>query len=399
MEKLFDYYLMKWTVLCSLVGLLVGSAVAFFLLGLDEIIRFVRYEESYIYALPLAGLVIGFAYHYWGKEVVKGNNLILEEINEPKKPIPFIMAPMVLLATWLTHFFGGSVGREGTAVQMGSAIADRFTFWFKLNNEDRKILLMLGISAGFAAVFGTPLAGAIFAIEVMALGDIRWKAFFPSIAVAYIAHFTCLEWDVFHTEYHINVLPFMNAVNLGWTAAAGVLFGLCAYLFVFSGDVFKKVFEKYIAYAPLRPLIGGFVIVIAVYFLDTNIYNSLGIDQIQLSFFVQSESHVFLVKLLLTTFTLSAGFKGGEVTPLFFVGAALGSALFAFLPLPLDYLAAIGFVAVFAAATNTPIACAIMGIELFGMNSGIFMGVACIAAYLCSGKKGIFSSQISSWAN
>ena len=259
MEKLFNSYLVKWTVLCVAVGLLVGCAVAIFLLGLDEIIRFTRNEIVYIYALPLAGLVIGFAYHYWGKEVVKGNNLILEEINEPKKPIPFIMAPMVLLATWLTHFFGGSVGREGTAVQMGSTIADRFTIWFKLNNEDRKILLMLGISAGFAAVFGTPLAGAIFAIEVMALGDIRWKAFFPSIAVAYIAHFTCLEWDVFHTEYHINVLPFMNAVNLGWTASAGVLFGLCAYLFVLSGDVFKNAFEKYIAYAPLRPLIGGIV--------------------------------------------------------------------------------------------------------------------------------------------
>jgi H+/Cl- antiporter ClcA len=399
MEKLFNYYLIKWTVLCIAVGHLVGYAVAFFLLGLDEILRFVRYEESYIYLLPLAGLLIGFAYHYWGKEAVKGNNLILEEINEPKKPIPFIMAPMVLMATWLTHFFGGSVGREGTAVQMGSAIADRFTVWFKLNNEDRKIVLLLGISAGFAAVFGTPLAGAIFALEVMALGEIRWKAFFPSIAVAYIAHFACLNCDVFHTEYHIVELPFMNAVTLGWTAAAGIIFGLCAYLFVFSGDVFKKAFEKYIVYAPLRPLLGGIVVVIALYFLDTNIYNSLGIEHIQNSFDVQSDYYEFLIKLLLTTFTLSAGFKGGEVTPLFFVGATLGSALFAFLPLPLDYLAAIGFVAVFAAATNTPIACAIMGIELFGINSGIFMGVVCITAYLCSGKKGIYSSQISSWAS
>ncbi|MFZ9846640.1 MAG: chloride channel protein, partial [Flavobacteriales bacterium] len=227
-------------------------------------------------------------------------------------------------------------------------------------------------------------------------GEIRWKAFFPSIAVAYIANYTCLQCDVFHTSYQI-VLPFMNAVNLGWTAAAGVLFGLCAYLFVLSGDVFKKAFEKYIAYAPLRPLIGGVIVVIAVYFLDTNIYNSLGIDQIQLSFLKQSAYHVFLVKLLLTTFTLSAGFKGGEVTPLFFVGATLGSALFSFFPLRLDYLAAIGFVAVFAAATNTPVACAIMGIELFGINSGIFMLVACIVAYLCSGKKGIYSSQISTW--
>jgi H+/Cl- antiporter ClcA len=191
----------------------------------------------------------------------------------------------------------------------------------------------------------------------------------------------------------------MNAVTLGWTAAAGIIFGLCAYLFVFSGDVFKNAFEKYIVYAPLRPLVGGILVVIALYFLDTNIYNSLGIEHIQNSFDVQSDYYEFSIKLLLTTFTLSAGFKGGEVTPLFFVGATLGSALFAVFPLPLDYLAAIGFVAVFAAATNTPIACAIMGIELFGINSGIFMGVVCITAYLCSGKKGIYSSQISSWAS
>lgn len=398
MEKIFNSYLVKWTILCAMVGLLVGCAVAIFLLGLDEIFRFTLYEDSYIYFLPLAGLVIGFAYHYWGKEAVKGNNLILEEIHEPKKPIPFVIAPMVMLGTWLTHFFGGSVGREGTAVQMGGAIADRFTSWFKLNNEDRKILLMLGISAGFSAVFGTPLAGAIFAIEVMALGEIRWKAFFPSIAVAYFAHFICLQWGVIHSEYTIAILPYLNASALGWTAAAGVLFGLCAYLFVFSGEIFKNLFEKYIAFPPIRPLVGGVIVVAVVYFLDTKIYNSLGIFEIEESFFTQREPHVFLVKILLTTFTLSAGFKGGEVTPLFFVGAALGSALFAFIPLPLGYLAAIGFVAVFAAATNTPVACAIMGIELFGFNTGLFMLVACIVAYLCSGKKGIYSAQISAWA-
>lgn len=398
MEKLFDSYLVKWTLLCAIVGLLVGCVVAIFLLGLDEIFRFTLYEDSYIYFLPLAGLVIGFAYHYWGKEAVKGNNLILEEIHQPKKPIPFIMAPMVLLGTWLTHFFGGSVGREGTAVQIGGAIADRFTRRFKLNKEDRKILLILGISAGFSAVFGTPLAGAIFALEVMALGEIRWRAFFPSISVAYFAHFICLQWGVIHTEYNIPFMPFLNATTLGWTALAGVLFGLCAYLFVFSGETFKKLFEKYIAYPPVRPLIGGVIIVIAVYFLDTNIYNSLGIFEIEKSFFEPRAPHVFLVKLLLTTFTLSAGFKGGEVTPLFFVGAALGSALFAFFPLPLGFLTAIGFVAVFAAATNTPLACAIMGVELFGFNTGIFMLVACIVAYLCSGKRGIYSSQISTWS-
>ena len=163
------FYFLKWLFLSAVIGVLAGSASAFFLIFLDWVTEWREHHLWIIAFLPLAGLIIGLAYHYWGKEVVNGNNLLLEEFHSPKKLIPLIMAPLVLFGTLITHLFGGSAGREGTAVQMGAAISDQFSKLFKLNENDRKILQIIGISAGFAAVFGTPLAGAVFALEVMFL--------------------------------------------------------------------------------------------------------------------------------------------------------------------------------------------------------------------------------------
>jgi len=159
----------KWIIICALIGILSGSASAFFLVSLEWVTQFRIAHDWIIWLLPIGGLLVGLSYYYFGESVVKGNNLLLEEYENPQKTIPFKMAPLVLLGTLLTHLFGGSAGREGTAVQMGGAIADQFTKFFKLDNSERKILIILGISAGFASVFGTPLAGAIFALEVYIL--------------------------------------------------------------------------------------------------------------------------------------------------------------------------------------------------------------------------------------
>ena len=170
------FYFIKWLFLSTVVGVLAGSASAFFLIFLDWVTQWRENHLWIIAFLPLAGLIIGLAYHYWGKEVVNGNNIILEEFYSPKKIIPLVMAPLVLFGTLITHLFGGSAGREGTAVQMGAAISDQFSQLFRLNENDRKILLIIGISAGFAAVFGTPLAGAVFALEVMVFSRIKTEA-------------------------------------------------------------------------------------------------------------------------------------------------------------------------------------------------------------------------------
>lgn len=384
-----------WLLLAIPIGVLVGWASVFFLKSLDWV---TNYRESHLWIialLPLGGLAIGLSYHYLGESVVKGNNLLLEELHTPKKIIPFRMVPLVLFGTLATHLFGGSAGREGTAVQMGGAIADRFTKWFRLSDTDRKVIIIMGISAGFASVFGTPLAGAVFALEVMVLGKVRYQALLPSFIVAYIAHYTCILFNVHHTHYSIPAAPALQPDTLLYTLLCGILFGLAAMLFSKTVHFFSAQFKKFIICPPLRPVIGGVIIALIVWVMGTTKYIGLGVPTIVDSFSVQQPYYAFLIKLLLTTFTLGAGFKGGEVTPLFFVGATLGSALFLIVPLPMALLAGMGFVAVFSGATNTPIACTIMGIELFGSEAALYLGIACVVAYLFSGYTGIYASQIS----
>lgn len=387
-------YLSKWVLICLTLGVIVGSISAFFLFSLNWVTNFRETHLWIIALLPLGGLIIGMSYQLFGSSVVKGNNLLLEEIHAPRKIISFRMAPLVIFGTIATHLFGGSAGREGTAVQVGGAVADRFTKVLNLSSHDRQIILIAGISAGFASVFGTPLAGGIFALEVLTLGRIRLDAIIPSFTAAIFADYFCTIWGITHTEYHITNIATMTPINLMWSLLAGIIFGLTAMLFSKSTRFWSNLFKAKIKYPPLRPVVGGGIIAMAVYLLGTTKYIGLGISTIVNAFNTDLHSYDFLLKLLFTSFTLGAGFKGGEVTPLFFIGATLGNALVWFIPLPISLLAGMGFVAVFAGATNTPIACTIMGIELFGIEAGLFIALACSTAYLFSGHTGIYSSQI-----
>ncbi|MBP6758667.1 MAG: voltage-gated chloride channel family protein [Flavobacterium sp.] len=385
---------LKWIFICVLIGIFSGSASAFFLVSLEWVTQFREHNNWIIWLLPMGGLCIGLLYHYYGQDVVKGNNLLLEEYETPQKNIPFKMAPMVLLGTLITHLFGGSAGREGTAVQMGGAIADQFTRILKLDDSDRKTLIILGISAGFASVFGTPLAGALFALEVLYFSKISFKSIILSFLVAYAAYFTVEFWQVKHTHYQIPVVPEISLQILPLIILASIAFGLASMLFSRTTHFWGRLFAKKIAFPPLRPFVGGLVLVVSIYLIGTTKYIGLGVPTIVDSFSNPNQSYDFLLKILFTGFTLGAGFKGGEVTPLFFVGATLGSALSLVIPLPIALLAGMGFVAVFSGATHTPIACSVMGMELFGIESGLFIGIACVVAYFASGSIGIYHSQI-----
>jgi H+/Cl- antiporter ClcA len=391
----------KWIFICVLIGVFSGCASAFFLVSLEWVTEYREHHNWIIWLLPIGGLCIGLLYYFYGSDVVKGNNLLLEEYENPQKTIPLKMAPMVLVSTLITHLFGGSAGREGTAVQMSGAIADQFNRLSsraqsrdKLDNSDRKTLIILGISAGFASVFGTPLAGALFALEVLYFSKISFKSIILSFFTAYIAYFTVEFWHVKHTHYSIPNIPQFTISFFLWIIFAGVIFGLAAMLFSRSTHLWGKLFSKNIKYPPLRPFIGGLILVVAIYFIGTTKYIGLGIPTIVESFSSTNQWYDFLLKILFTGFTLGAGFKGGEVTPLFFVGATLGSVLSIYIPLPIALLAGMGFVAVFSGATHTPIACTVMGMELFGIESGIFIGIACVVAYYSSGSVGIYNSQI-----
>ena len=387
------FFLAKWSIICVLIGFFSGSASALFLVTLEWVTQTLEQNNEIIWFLPFGGLTIGYLYHYLGKEVTKGNNLVLEEYENPQKTIPFRMAPLVLISTLITHLFGGSSGREGTAVQMGAAIADQFQKLFNLSLSDRKTLIILGISAGFASVFGTPLAGAIFALEVVYFSKINLSSIIVSFFVAYIAYFTVEFWQIKHTIYTIPIVPELTTTNLSWVVFVGVLFGLAAMVFSRTTHFCGHLFSKTISYAPLRPFVGGVILALAIFGFGTTKYIGLGIPEIIKSFTIPSSNYDFFIKLVCTSFTLGAGFKGGEVTPLFFIGATLGSALSVFIPLPIALLAGMGFVAVFSGATHTPLACTIMGIELFGINSGIFIAISCVLAYFASGSIGIYQSQ------
>ena len=385
---------LKWILICVLIGVFSGSASAFFLVSLEWCTQFREHHNWIIWLLPIGGLCIGLLYHYYGKDVVKGNNLLLEEYEKPRNTIPLKMAPLVFVGTLITHLFGGSAGREGTAVQMGGAIAEQFKGLFQLDASDRRTLIILGISAGFASVFGTPLAGALFALEVLYFSKINFKSAILSFLVAYVAYFTVEFWQVKHTHYNIPIVPTLTLINLVWIIIVGILFGLTSMLFSRTTHFWGRLFSKTIRYAPLRPFVGGLILAITIFAIGTTKYIGLGIPIIVDSFTNPNASYDFLLKILFTGFTLGAGFKGGEVTPLFFVGATLGSALSLVVPLPIALLAGMGFVAVFSGATHTPIACTIMGIELFGIESGVFIGIACLVAYFSSGSIGIYNSQI-----
>lgn len=387
-------YLLKWLLITLIAGALIGTTSTLLLVSLDWATTYRESNLWLITLLPVAGFAIGLMYHYWGKSVVKGNNALIEEIQSPKGVIPLKMAPLIYLGTVITHLFGGSAGREGTAVQMGGAIADQFTRLFRLKERDHRIMIIVGISAGFASVFGTPIAGAIFALEVLIIGRMRYDSILPSFLAAIFAHLTCHLWGIEHTQYSISYVPELNIVNILLTLIVGILFGLAAMLFSKSVRFWGRLAKDKIQYAPFRPLIGGIVIALAVWLIGTTKYIGLGVPTIVDAFSTQQEWYDFLAKILFTTFTIGVGFKGGEVTPLFFIGATLGSALFGVIPLPMALLAGMGFVAVFSGATNTPIACSLMGIELFGIESGIYIALACVVAYLFSGHTGIYGSQI-----
>ncbi len=390
-------YLTRWIPIATLAGILAGTASALLLVSLEWATRTRESHLWLIALLPLAGLAVGCLYFYYGTSVEKGNNLILDQIHAEagQRPItiPFRMTPLILLGTVITHLFGGSAGREGTAIQTGASLADQLARPFRLLAPDRRILLMCGIAAGFASVFGTPLAGTVFGLEVLTVGYVTYEALVPCLLAAFIADLTTRAWHVHHTLYRVDSTPAMSLSGLLWAALAGVAFGLCALAFTHLTHTISHLFKRYIAYPPLRPFLGGILVALAVFALHTTRYIGLGIPTILASFTGPQPPWQWALKLVFTAVTLGAGFKGGEVTPLFFIGATLGNALAFFLPLPSSLLAGMGFVAVFAGAANTPLASTLMAVELFGPEVGAYAAIACVTAYLCSGPGSIYTSQ------
>ena len=386
-------YAVRWLLLATAVGVLSGSASAIFLLLLDDATSFRESHRWIVWLMPFAGFAVGWVYLRFGQTVEAGNNLLIDEIHDPQKVVPLRMAPLILAGTLISHLFGASVGREGTAVQMGGALADQLTRLFRLDQESRRIILMAGIAAGFASVFGTPLAGAVFALEVLSIGRLRYDALLACAVAAVVGDQTTLLWGVHHTHYAAGSVPSLSLWSLTAALIAGGVFGVTGKVFAGSTHWLSAQFKKRIAWAPLRPLIGGACVATALWYLGAWRYAGLGIPVMVESFEHQLLPWDFLGKMAFSIASLGSGFKGGEVTPLFYIGATLGNAMAPVLNLPFALLAALGFVGVFAGAANTPLACTLMAIELFGADIGVYALVVCVLSYLLSGHAGIYKAQ------
>ncbi len=384
--------LAKWAFICILIALFAGSGSALFLITLDYITE-IRDDHTLLIAfLPIAGFITALIYLHIGKASAAGNSLINENIVTPTKPIlHFLMAPLILLTTLLAHLFGGSAGREGTALQISAGLADQLTKPFQLNSIERCSLLLAAVAAGFGSVFGTPIAGAVFALEFTRTKKILTPhSIIIVIICAYLSHWVCLAWGVFHTTYIINDIPQLNFINFTWLLISALVFGIIAFTFKKSLHFFKQWASKYIPNELWKSVIGGTIIAVIVYSINGFDFIGLGIQSIVEAFRVPANNFDFIIKMVLTILTLGVGFKGGEVTPLFFIGATLGSCLSLILPLPISFLSGMGMVAVFGAAAKTPISATFLAWELFGKEYFFYAFVICIIASFIAGKKSIY---------
>ena len=381
--------------LAAVIGVAGGAAAALFL----EVLRLAtdaRGERPWLlYLLPVAGAVIAWLYAGYGRSAAGGNNLILDQIHDPRDAgVPLRMFPLILASTVVTHLFGGSAGREGTAVQMGGAIAGDLARRLRLDAAETRLALMCGISGGFSGVFGTPLAGTVFGMEMLAVGGMRYGALIPCLLSALAADETVRLLAVDHAHYAVtSAIPGLSAETIAKVALVGVGCGLVSAAFSELTLLVEYGSRRLVANPVVRTALGGVLVVGITLALGTRAYNGLSLPLLQASFTGNVPALAFLAKLVLTAVTLGIGFKGGEVTPLFVIGATLGAVLSGPVGLAPDLLAALGFVAVFAAAANTPIACVLMGAELFGGGGIVYFGVATFVAYAISGHRGIYAAQ------
>lgn len=384
--------LIKWLFISITTGLIVGI----FSVAFAHCMNFVtNFRENHIYihfALPLAGLLIVAIYKICKNENEKGTNLILSSISE-EDDIPVTMAPLIFVSTIATHLFGGSAGREGAALQLGGSIANSYGKIFKLNKSDKKVIIMCGMSAAFAALFGTPMAAAIFALEVVSTGIMYYGALLPAIFSALVASRFAAGMGIHPEIFHVTEVPDFSMISCIKVILLAVICAVVSILFCFCLKKIKVFLKDKFENAYIRIIIGAVAVIIINSILQTTDYMGAGVHVIERALEGNVVWYAFLLKILLTSITLGAGFKGGEIVPTLFIGATLGSTLGSLLDLSQSMCGALGMTALFCGVTNCPITSLLISFELFGYKGVEYFLIAVAISYLMSGYSGLYGKQ------
>jgi H+/Cl- antiporter ClcA len=401
MKKLFQEQpyifvsVLKWVSLATIVGILVGLATTLFLTLLKISIFYTAHFHYYFIALPVILFITAAITVYLAPDAEgHGTEKVIEAIHKRAGKINAVVVPIKLVTTILTIAFGGSGGKEGPCAQIGAGISSVFAGLLRFNDAERRKLVICGVSAGFAAVFGTPIAGAIFGVEVLFVGTILYDVLLPSFIAGIISYHVSTIFGVTYFYNPINVIPVFSNAFFIKVLLAGLVFGIISVVFVEILNLSERASHRLKIWKPLKGIIGGAVLVIVTLLLSSDRFLGLGLTQIEAVLQgVHASWYDSFMKMAYTSVTLSFGGSGGIVTPIFFVGSTAGSTFASIMHLDPATFAAIGMVAVLAGCANTPIAASIMSVELFGPQIAPYATIACVISFLISGNSTVYSSQ------
>ncbi|MBQ2706557.1 MAG: chloride channel protein [Agathobacter sp.] len=382
----------KWVIFGSLTGAIVGlvSSAFYFVLSFVNIVR--EQNPWIIYLLPIGGLAIVALYKILHNEKDGGTNLVISAIHSGNR-IPLRMTPSIFLSTAITHLFGGSAGREGAALQIGGSIGNALGNAFKFDEKDKHVVIMCGMSAAFSTLFGTPMAAAIFPMEVVSVGVMYYMALVPCVVSSLTAHGVAVLLGVAGEAFHVTGIPTLSLLPVMKVVLVAVI---CAFVSIgFCGILHRieELYKKYLKNHFLRIFVGGCAIVLLTILVGNHDYNGAGMHTIELAVEGHVVPEAFILKMLFTALTIGAGYKGGEIVPTFYVGATLGCLLGQVLGFSPSLCAAIGMVSLFCGVTNCPISTLLISFELFGFEGMPYYLLAVAFSYMLSGYSGLYHSQ------
>jgi len=382
-----------WTIAGIVVGLLVGAFASSFGLAMQYVIKAREGHPWIIYFLPVGAILITFMYKHVLKVKDSGTNTVIAAIQSDQR-LPFRLAPLIYVATLITHLVGGSAGREGAALQMGGAIGNGIGRLLKLNSTDKKTMIMCGMSAAFSALFGTPMAAAIFSMEVISVGIMHYAALVPCVISSLVARSVASFMGLHSAEYLIDTIPKLNVKNAVLVCIFAVLCGFVSTLFCTSLHSYEEFLSKHLTNPYIKGAFGGTSVLVLTLIVGSQTYNSTGSAVIASCFTGATIGlGAFLLKIIFTTLTLSCGYKGGEIVPTLFIGATFGAAMGPILGIPQSLMAAVGMGAVFCGVTNCPIASLLICFELFGYEPMPYFLLGVSFSYWVSGYTGLYKAQ------